>query len=281
MVNLIKSSETIFLVLKIVGLGVAALFWIIAMAGLSAAQDGCKDLFSDNTCYNAFRFEWFHLFFELFMIIGLALSFVLGTLKTFKTLFLSLFLILTVFAMQFADTSITQADQLDESEYDARAAGWVLLSMLNTCVVIYLSIDIEHIIETYALGEVLKKSQYVQRSSYEQEAANKYDVEVQDFSKVHTPPAAATTYPVQQQVTPKEESNPKPVPESLQVGPFVSNTLQDVDISAAAAADEDNKLAAEEKVEISTVDDDQPVAEEKFTATAVVQSHPTADDSSV
>eukprot|EP01026_Neomeris_dumetosa_P010083 TRINITY_DN1367_c0_g1_i12.p1 TRINITY_DN1367_c0_g1~~TRINITY_DN1367_c0_g1_i12.p1 ORF type:complete len:200 (+),score=12.25 TRINITY_DN1367_c0_g1_i12:105-704(+) len=125
------------------------IFWIIALGGLAAAQAKCEDIYGANffkyyydySCYDVLRFEWFQLFYELFMLIGLFVAMYLGTLKSFKQLFTVLFLILTVFTCVSSDNAIVQARQTYSSQFRARAAGWIMLSILNFLVLVGLAVE--------------------------------------------------------------------------------------------------------------------------------------------
>eukprot|EP01026_Neomeris_dumetosa_P010080 TRINITY_DN1367_c0_g1_i1.p1 TRINITY_DN1367_c0_g1~~TRINITY_DN1367_c0_g1_i1.p1 ORF type:complete len:193 (+),score=5.07 TRINITY_DN1367_c0_g1_i1:80-658(+) len=124
------------------------IFWIIALAGLATTKYECRSYggqffgyYNDYTCYDVLRFEWFQLFYELFMLIGLFVAMYLGTLKSFKQLFTVLFLILTVFTCVSSDNAIVQARQTYSSQFRARAAGWIMLSILNFLILVGLAVE--------------------------------------------------------------------------------------------------------------------------------------------
>eukprot|EP01025_Chloroclados_australasicus_P023332 TRINITY_DN2368_c0_g4_i1.p2 TRINITY_DN2368_c0_g4~~TRINITY_DN2368_c0_g4_i1.p2 ORF type:complete len:298 (+),score=35.80 TRINITY_DN2368_c0_g4_i1:128-895(+) len=158
------------LVLKIFMTVIAFIFWVIAIAGVGAAHNKCKDLAEG--CDNRLRLDWFLLTFEFVLLLGMALSsFVFHTLYTCQSLFMILFGILSVLGIVKADEAITYADVFNESQARARAAGWVLLTLVNLVFAMLLAVDWERVGSRINDWQEKRRQQQQQQQELQMQAA--------------------------------------------------------------------------------------------------------------
>lgn len=125
--------------------------WAVSLAGVASLQAACEpgwDLGAINgftsglPCYRLFRYHWFIVCTEIFLILALAGAVVTGFFERSRMAWVGLFAVVTLLYIEMANTYLTAEDVFKTSAFDATArsrtmtAGSIMTATTNCFLII-------------------------------------------------------------------------------------------------------------------------------------------------
>jgi hypothetical protein len=107
-------------------------FWVIALGGIGAVTYDCGEHLTSNTCARALQYEWYTVWFELFMLVGLLCLGYSSNFHVYKPALLAFLVLATNSMMWSAHSFMTVGSFASKAvTQNAAAAGMVLLCIVN------------------------------------------------------------------------------------------------------------------------------------------------------